>query len=83
MPNHKGWSFTDKALDNTVKLIKYLMTKYGINADHVIRHYDATRKSCPDVVGWNDNKICDALTGKTTSKLNNSEEWLKFKKDFS
>ena len=52
--NHSGWTISDKVLDNTVKLIKYLMAKYNINADHVVRHYDASRQNCPGLIGWND-----------------------------
>lgn len=32
---------------NTVELVNYLMSKYGIPADRVIRHYDVTNKPCP------------------------------------
>lgn len=80
--NHSGWTISDKVLDNTVKLIKYLMAKYNINADHVVRHYDASRKNCPGLIGWNDGKITDEISGKSIGK-NNSQEWLKFKKRFS
>lgn len=51
--NDKYWSFTDAVLQNAEKLTKYLMEKYGIDADHVIRHYDITGKSCPGIIGWN------------------------------
>ena len=80
--NHSGWTISDKVLDNTVKLIKYLMAKYNINADHVVRHYDASRKNCPGLIGWNDGKITDEISGKSIGK-NNSQEWIKFKKRFS
>lgn len=80
--NHSGWTISDKVLDNTVKLIKYLMAKYNIPSDRVIRHYDASRKSCPGLIGWNDGNITDEISGKTIGK-NNSQEWLKFKKRFS
>ena len=38
---------TDKTIENTQELIMYLMEKYGIDVDHVIRHYDVTHKICP------------------------------------
>lgn len=41
------WYFDDRAVDNTAKLIAYLMKKYNIDLDHVIRHGDATGKLCP------------------------------------
>lgn len=78
--NHDGWSFTEAVMQRTVQLARYLMRKYNIPADRVIRHYDASRKSCPGIVGWNDNTIYDATTGKATAKKNHSNEWLKFHK---
>ena len=41
------WYFHDKTIDNLVELTKVLMKKYGVDADHVIRHYDVTHKLCP------------------------------------
>ena len=79
VPNHSGWYFTDAALENAVKLSKYLMKKYNISIDRVIRHYDASRKSCPGLVGWNDGTLYKEDGSKTKEK-NNSNEWIKFKK---
>lgn len=76
--NHKGWYFTDKVLDNAVKLAKLLMKKYNIPLERVIRHYDVTGKLCPGAKGWNDGIIYTA-NGKATSEKNDSSEWLKFK----
>ena len=78
VPNHSGWYFTDAALENAVKLSKYLMKKYNIPIDRVIRHYDASRKSCPGLVGWNDGTLYKEDGSKTKEK-NNSNEWIKFK----
>lgn len=79
IPNHSGWYFTNEVLDNTVKLAKYLMKIYNIPFENVIRHYDASRKACPGLVGWNDGAMYNAMTGKATGGKNNSEEWIKFK----
>lgn len=79
VPNHSGWYFTDAALENAVKLSKYLMKKYNIPIERVIRHYDASRKSCPGLVGWNDGTLYKEDGSKTKEK-NNSNEWIKFKK---
>ena len=79
VPNHSGWYFTDAALENAVKLSKYLMKKYNIPIDRVIRHYDASRKSCPGLIGWNDGTLYKEDGSKTKEK-NNSNEWIKFKK---
>jgi N-acetyl-anhydromuramyl-L-alanine amidase AmpD len=76
--NHTGWSISDKVLDNTEKLVKYLMEKYNIPLDRVVRHYDASRKSCPGIIGWNDNETYSE-SGKIQTTKNNSNEWVKFK----
>ena len=77
--NHAGWYYTDKALDNAVRLTKILMKKFNIPIDRVVRHYDISGKICPGIVGWNNYVICNADGTKTNTK-NNSLEWEKFKK---
>ena len=79
VPNHTGWTISEKVINNTVNLTKYLMAKYNVPIDRVVRHYDASGKYCPGVVGWNDGVIYNETTGKSTGKKNNSDEWLKFK----
>lgn len=76
--NHTGWSFSEQSLDNTVKLVKHLMSLYNIDKEHVIRHYDVTGKPCPGIVGWNDEPVID-IYGKKTGEKGNSEAWIKFK----
>ena len=51
--NDSRYYFTDAALKNAIDLTKYLMSSYGLDADHVIRHYDVTGKLCPGIGGWN------------------------------
>lgn len=51
--NDKSFSFTAAAVNNAVELTKSLMKQYGIDAAHVIRHYDVTGKPCPGIIGWN------------------------------
>ena len=50
------WYFEDSTVDNTVDLTRYLMEKYNIPIERVIRHYDVTGKNCPapyvDEQGW-------------------------------
>ena len=36
-----------KTLENTLAFCKVLMIKYGIDINHVYRHFDVTGKSCP------------------------------------
>ncbi len=41
------WYFDDETVDALVELVKTLMSQYGIDTSHVIRHYDVTHKLCP------------------------------------
>lgn len=38
--------------NNALELVKYLQNKYNIANNNVVRHYDASRKSCPN---WSTN----------------------------
>lgn len=42
-----GWYFEDKTVQNTIELVRYLMKKYNIPIENVIRHFDVTGKICP------------------------------------
>lgn len=46
-----NWYYTEETRKAAVQLFAYLMDKYHIDADHVLRHYDVTGKNCgePDV----------------------------------
>lgn len=50
--NGSNWEFTTQAVNAAIELTKYLMQKFGVSADNVIRHYDVTGKSCPRVPWW-------------------------------
>lgn len=77
--NHEGWSYTEAALANAVKLAKILMKKYGIPIERVVRHYDISGKLCPGIVGWNNGKLY-TTDGKATNMKNNSAKWEEFKR---
>ena len=47
-----GGKVGDATFANTVALTKLLMSKYGISASNVVRHYDVCSKSCPGWSGW-------------------------------
>ena len=36
-----------RAVKNAAELVRSLMTELGIDASHVVRHYDASGKECP------------------------------------
>lgn len=51
------WYFDDETVDATVELARDIMARYGIDVNHVLRHYDVTGKICPapyvnDPVAW-------------------------------
>lgn len=53
---------SEATIQNTIELTKYLMSYYGISIDGIKRHYDASRKLCPNSlmannwVKWNEIK---------------------------
>ena len=80
VPNHSGWSFTDAALANAMSLAKTLMSVFQIPLSRVVRHYDASGKYCPGIIGWNPGARYNPTTGKIIPGVKNSEEeWNWFK----
>lgn len=49
----KDWYFEETTVQSAIELTRYLMKKYNIPADHVIRHYDVTGKICPNPYVYN------------------------------
>lgn len=43
----------DKTLERTVQLVRELMQELNIPIDRVVRHYDASRKNCPQSMSGN------------------------------
>ena len=43
----------EKTKQNTLYLIKILVEKYNIDLDNIVRHYDASRKTCPYIMSKN------------------------------
>ena len=39
---------SEKTETNALELVKYLMSKYNISISNIVRHYDASRKICPN-----------------------------------
>lgn len=55
------WYFDPETVDRTVELARAIMARYGIDAAHVLRHYDVTGKVCPapfvhDAKAWGEFK---------------------------
>lgn len=49
----RDWYFEDATVQAAAMLTRELMEKYGVPADHVIRHYDVTGKICPNPYVYN------------------------------
>lgn len=58
--------FEEKSIDALGELVYYLMQRYGISADNVLRHYDLTGKYCP--VYYVDSVRWSALHARITAK---------------
>ena len=44
---NNGGPYTEAEIDRLTWLVQRLMDRFGIPADRVVRHYDASRKQCP------------------------------------
>lgn len=76
--------YTEKTLNTTAELVKKYMDKYGVDVDHVIRHFDVTGKRCPDHNGWTGNDpyawyefktlLEDPVYYKTTGSVNHRDQ---------
>ena len=67
--------------EKALELVKMLMKKYNIDINHVIRHYDATRKNCPapfvsDQERWNNfkKKLQEQFTEEEREKYTDYEK---------
>lgn len=49
----QDWYFEDATVKAAEQLVRYLMQKYDVDAEHVIRHYDVTGKICPNPYVYN------------------------------
>lgn len=69
----------EQALKNTIELVQYLMKTFNIDIDHVVRHYDASRKNCPSSMSANNwtrwtefkNKLVEVKKVKNLVVYNN------------
>ena len=78
---------TEKTENNALELVKYLMSKYNISISNVVRHYDASRKLCPNwsANNWSrwssfKNKISNTVIETPVinkPSVNNGNNWIK------
>lgn len=63
-------TISNKTIENTAELVQFLMKKYKIAPENVVRHYDVTHKLCPapfiDERKW--AALKKQLVGETSSK---------------
>lgn len=65
------WYIPEATLERAAYLIAYLMNQYNIDIDHVVRHYDVTRKWCPrPLMGDDINQYY---------KISGNQKWAEFK----
>ena len=75
------WYFEEQTIKNTLELTKYLMKKYNIPIERVCRHYDVTRKICPEPFVRNENawlKFLSDLQKEEVKEMLTLEEALHF-----
>lgn len=73
----KDWYFTKETVEATVELVRTLMKKYNIPADHVIRHYDVTNKICPNPYVFN---VADETWDKFKAMISEEKQEEEFTK---
>lgn len=61
-----------KTYKNTIRLTKHLMKKYNIPLERVVRHYDASRKLCPNIFKDNNWKKWEEF--KAMAEIKNYEK---------
>ena len=60
-------------MEHALTLVRQLMEQLGIDADHVVRHYDVTGKLCPGVIGWNADSGSEAAWERFRRQLTQTE----------
>lgn len=68
---------------NAATLAKDIMQRYGIDTEHVVRHYDVTGKRCPmpwvdDPAQWTEFK--DMLVPKNTTTVEEDDDMVRYSK---
>ena len=69
-----------EAFENAVRLTSQLMSELNIDINHVVRHYDASRKNCPQSMslnGWSNWHYFKELLGETEELTMEQYEELK------
>lgn len=70
------YAFEQETVNLAAELVRYLMSRYNIDTDHVIRHYDVTGKTCPAPFVYREgqwNKFKELLVKKEEKKVTYNE----------
>lgn len=67
----KDWFIPPSTLDRAAYLIAFLMKRFDIDIEHVVRHYDVTHKLCPRPLVGDDINECYGISG--------NHKWEQFK----
>lgn len=65
-----GDSDVDKAIENTIFLVVYLLENYNLNIENVKRHFDASKKICPRIMSENDWKLWKIFLKNIENNIN-------------
>lgn len=78
--------FKEETIKNAQNLTSYLMTKYNIPLENIVRHYDVTHKVCPepyvrDENAWKEFKdglawVDDLNYLESTGRVNSDLQWV-------
>lgn len=69
--------YTEAEIERLAWLVRRLMAQFGVPAEHVVRHYDASRKACPYYYtpsGAGGNAAWAALRARITSTETEEDE---------
>src|SRR5690606_36630652 len=64
-----------KAFQNAVELVAYLMKELNIPIERVVRHYDASRKSCPASMSANNWSKWQEFKAAVNKQLNPAPDY--------
>ena len=70
--NNGKLDISEKVVSRTIELTKYLMAKYNIPIENVVRHYDVTRKLCPEPFVSNESRWIDFKNRLKTQTTNSN-----------
>lgn len=84
--NKGNYYFNEETINNAIELTKYLMKKYSIPVENVVRHYDVTGKLCPapfvnNNAAWNNFK--NKLKGDNYMKVKRVVEFNGVRKELN